>query len=520
MTKMRFDVQRTRISIFDALLRARSENGGATKIAEDIDRKPISYDDIVRASFALGAKIKRLAKQGAPVGILLPTGIGAVVTFFALHAWGRIPAMLNFTAGPANLKNACDAAGIRVILTARRFVENGKLEALIAQLETHTPVIFLEDLRTRISVFDKLGAAFAAAFPKLFRARVRPDDAGVLLFTSGTLGSPRGVLLSNANVVANVEQAANHLYFEPDWIFFNPLPVFHCFGLTAGTLLPILIGRKVFLYPTPLHFRPIPKLIAECGANVLFATDTFAAQYGRAADPEDLGGLRFAVLGAERVRDETRALYEQKFGVMLLEGYGATEAAPVLAVNQPSANVVGSVGRLLPGVEARLAPVDGIPGAGRLFVRGPNIMLGYLSSGGGLGVEPPEDGWHDTGDVIRFDEQGNVVILGRIKRFAKIGGEMVSLNAAENVVSGLWPECRHAVVSLPCHRKGEKLVLVTENDSADVSQLVKFALNQGAPEIAIPKRILKVPALPVLGTGKTDYGAVQRIVDSQTPEAA
>ena len=518
--EQRFDVARTRIGLFDALLRAAAENGKHHKIAEDIDRKLLSYHNIIQAAFALGGKIAKRSRKGEAVGVLLPTGLGAVVVFFALHAFGRIPAMLNFTAGIANLQHGCDLAEVKTILTARRFVENGKLEHLIEGLERRFDVVFLEDVRAKINLFDKLGAAFCALFPKLFRARLDPDAPGVVLFTSGTMGTPRGVLLSHANVVANVEQATAHIAFEPDWIFFNPLPVFHCFGLTAGMLLPLLSGHRVFLYPTPLHYKQIPPLIRECGANVLLATDTFASHYARSGNPDDLANLRLAVLGAERVKDETRFLFTDKLGVTVLEGYGATEAAPILAVNQPQANMVGSVGKMLPGVEWRLEPVEGLGNAGRLFVRGPNIMKGYLIPGSALEADPLVEGWHDTGDVVHVSADGFITILGRLKRFAKIGGEMVSLTASENVACGLWPQHRHAVVSLPCHRKGEKLVLVTDFDDADLNQLVRFAQSQGAPEIAIPKKIVKVPMVPVLGSGKTDYGAVEKIAVEETQEAA
>jgi acyl-[acyl-carrier-protein]-phospholipid O-acyltransferase / long-chain-fatty-acid--[acyl-carrier-protein] ligase len=516
MVQRRFEVARTRITLFDALLRARDEAGGKTKIIEDHDRKVLTYDDLVRAAFALGGKLKALTAPKENVGLLLPSGVGATVVFFALHAIGRTPVMLNFTAGAANIKGACKAAGVKRILTAHKFVDQGKLEHLVEELQRDVALTFLEDVREKVGLGDKVGALIKGFFPKAFRAPGNPDDPGVILFTSGSFGAPKGAVLSHANIVANVEQAQTHVEFAPDWIFFNPLPMFHCYGLTGGTLLPLLTGRKVFLYPSPLHFKEIPQLIAECGANILFATDTFAYQYARSAKGDGLKCLKFCVLGAEKVKPETRDLFMRRFGVELLEGYGATEASPVIAVNQPNnqpggANVHGTVGRILPGMEYRLDEVPGISDGKKLVVRGPNVMRGYLNADGGM--EELVDGWHDTGDVVAIDDQGFVTIVGRVKRFAKIGGEMVSLNAVEGFASAVWPEHRHAAVSLPDARKGERVVLISDAPDAEAGKILEWAQRNGAPEIAVPKKVLKVSEIPVLGTGKTDYVTVQRLAE-------
>jgi acyl-[acyl-carrier-protein]-phospholipid O-acyltransferase/long-chain-fatty-acid--[acyl-carrier-protein] ligase len=450
---------------------------------------------------------------------MLPSSAGGVVTFFALHAFGRVPTMLNFTAGIRNLKAACDLAEVKTVLTSHRFVEQGKLHDLIDALETKAKVVYLEDVRQTIGLPDKLFAAAAGALPKQFRAAVSPSDPGVILFTSGSFGAPRGVVLSQANLVTNVRQIQAHIPLDPNWVFFNPLPIFHCFGLTGGALLPILAGMKAFQYPSPLHTKQIPPLIKDTGASVLLATDTFVNQYARSADRDELSGLTFVVCGAEKVRDETHNLIAERFGpIPLLEGYGATEASPVIAVNTPTDNRRGTVGGLLPGIETRLEPVDGIPGGGKLLVRGPNVMSGYLTPGGG--IEPPGEGWHDTGDVVSISDDNWIRILGRVKRFAKVGGEMVSLTAAEDLASAVWPNCRHAVVSVPDPKKGERLVLVTDRRGADAGPLLAHAKTLGAPELAVPRKIICVPEIPVLGTGKTDYVALQRIVDAEMRRAA
>jgi acyl-[acyl-carrier-protein]-phospholipid O-acyltransferase/long-chain-fatty-acid--[acyl-carrier-protein] ligase len=488
-------------------------------ILEDQERRPLTYLDLIRAAFALGRKIAGFTAKGERVGVMLPSSAGGVITFFALHAIGRVPTMLNFTAGIRNMKAACELAGVRTVLTSHRFVEQGKLHDLIDALEGIAKVVYLEDVRRGIGLPEKLYAAAAGALPSQFRSSLPPSAPGVILFTSGSFGAPRGVVLSHQNLVANCRQIAQHIALDPHWVFFNPLPIFHVFGLTGGVLLPLLCGMKAFQYPSPLHTRQIPALVKDTNAAVLLATDTFVSQYARAAEPGDLSGLRFVVCGAEKVREETHNLIAEKFGpIPLLEGYGATECAPVIAVNKPDDNRRGTVGGLLPGMETRLEPVQGIPGGGKMLVRGPNVMSGYLRADGG--VDPPTDGWHDTGDVVSITDDGWVRILGRVKRFAKIGGEMISLTAAEDLAAGVWPESRHAVVAVADPRKGERIILVTDRRDADVAPLLAHAREVGAPELAAPRKIIRVPEIPVLGTGKTDYVALQRIVDAELLRAA
>ena len=513
-----FNAQDGQKALFDALLDARDKYGAKKQILEDQDRNPLSYTDLVRASFALGRKIAAMTKPGEHVGILLPSGSGAVVTFFALHAFGRVPTMLNFTAGLRNLRAACELAGVKRVLTAHKFIELGKLHDIVDALEAKATITYLEDVRGTIGIADKLFAAAAGIFPRQFRAHAKPSDPGVVLFTSGSFGAPRGVVLSQANLVSNAMQIAAHIELDPAWVFFNPLPVFHCFGLTGGVILPLLTGMKAFQYPSPLHTKQIPALLKDAGASVLLATDTFVNQYARASESDELSGLRFIVCGAEKVREETHNLINEKFGnVPVLEGYGATEASPVIAVNKPNDNRRGTVGGLLPGQEWKIEPVEGIVGGGRLLVRGPNIMSGYLREDGG--VDAPEGGWHDTGDVVTVTDDLWITIKGRVKRFAKIGGEMVSLTAAEDLASAVWPDGRHAVISMPDKKKGEKLVLITDCQTAAVTSLVAHAQSVGAPELAVPRKILKVQEVPLLGSGKTDYVAIQRMADQDAKAA-
>ena len=511
-TASSFDPNSARRTLFEALIDARERFGGKSVIIEDQDRRPLTYTDFIRAAFALGRRIEKLTQPGERVGVLLPTSMGVAVTFFALHARGRVPVMLNFSAGARNVRSACASAGVQRILTSRRFIAQGRLEDLLEDLSHIATITYLEDIRRQIGASDRAYAALAGAFPRRFAAKTSPDDIGVILFTSGSFGAPKGVVLSQANLLANVAQVAAHIALDTEWIWFNPLPAFHSFGLTGGILVPLLQGLRSFQYPSPLHAKIIPGLVRETGASVLLSTDTFVNQYARSSQADDLSGLEFICCGAERVRAETHALIKDRFGVTVVEGYGVTEASPVVAVNKPEDNRPGCVGQIVPGLEARLDPVEGITGGGRLVLKGPNVMCGYLGADGQ--AEGLDGGWYDTGDIVSIDEDGWVKILGRAKRFAKIGGEMVSLGAVEDLVAGLWPDARHAVVSLADEKKGERLVLITEHPVAEAADLISHFRASGAPELAAPRRLLRVNELPVLGSGKTDYVAIQRMAEA------
>jgi acyl-[acyl-carrier-protein]-phospholipid O-acyltransferase / long-chain-fatty-acid--[acyl-carrier-protein] ligase len=518
-TAMSVDVERWQQPVFKALIEARSKYGADRAALVDGDDRVLTYEEIIRAALALGHALKKGTKSGEAVGVLLPTGAGAVITFFALSAYGRVPAMLNFTSGAAGLKSALNTAQVKRIVTAKRFVELGKLDALIDTFSKTHEIVYLEDVRENLSLIDKMFAAVGTFVPSLVASHALYSRPAVILFTSGTEGEPKGVALSHANLLSNVEQVREHIALYETDILFNPLPTFHCFGLTVGSLMPLLLGIKIVCHPTPLQPHEIVKRIRETGATILLSTDTFISQYARAGDQGDLNSLRLAVCGAERLRDETRALLRKKYAIELLEGYGVTEAAPVVAANQPEANRPGTVGRLMAGMKARLEPVEGIANAGRLFVKGPNVMLGYIKPDKPGVIQPPEDGWHDTGDVVSIDDEGFIAIKGRLKRFAKIGGETVSLAVVESIASALWPDFSHAAIAVPDGRKGEQIVLVTTNKNAERLDLVGWANNHGVAELAVPRRIVAVEEIPVLGTGKTDYVQVEKQVKAQAAAA-
>ena len=518
MTNMVFATTNYRRTLFEALLEARHIYGGHQPIVEDIRRQPLSYNRLLAGSFALGRELAALSAPGERVGLLLPNSAGAAIAFFALTATGRVPALLNYSTGLAGMRSACRAAEIRTIVTARAFLTAAKLEAAAADLGKEIRILDLEDLARGIGRAKKLAAWGRGLRPKFFLPRgIGPEDPAVVLFTSGSEGTPKGVVLSHANILANRYQMGALLDFNPRDVVFNALPIFHSFGLTGGLLLPLLAGVKTFLYPSPLHYRLVPQLAYDSNATIFFGTDTFLAGYARAANAYDFYSLRYVFAGAERVRAETRAAWAEKFGLRILEGYGATEMSPVIAVNTPMQFKAGTAGRFIPGIDWRLEPVPGVAEGGRLILKGPNLMLGYLRAETPGRLEPPEASVYDTGDIVSVDARGFVTILGRLKRFAKVGGEMVSLAAVESAIAALWPDRRHAVIAVPDVRKGEQLLLVTEHAGASREELLAHAREMGLPELFLPRTIIHVERLPLLGSGKPDYKAIAELVRQAEP---
>ncbi len=504
-------------TLFAALVRAQEQRAAQKIAVEDPLGSKLSYRKLILGAQVLGAELEREAPLGASVGVMLPNSAGVAATFFALQSIGRVPAMINFTAGPANVLAACAAAKVEVVLTSTAFVEKAKLGPVVEKLREKVRIVYLEDVRARIGFADKLRGLLQGSTPRAARSA---DDPAVVLFTSGSEGAPKGVVLSHRNILANCAQCLTRFAANGEDKVFNVLPVFHSFGLTGGMIMPLVGGIPVYLYPSPLHYRIVPELVYGSNATILFGTDTFLNGYARAAHPYDFHRVRLIMAGAEAVKERTRQTYAEKFGVRILEGYGVTETSPVLAMNSPLANRAGTVGRLSPLMQARLEPVPGIEDGGRLLVRGPNVMLGYYRAENPGVLERPADGWHDTGDIVTIDADGFVRIKGRAKRFAKIGGEMVSLTAVEAMASELWPSALSIVVSLPDARKGERLVLITQEKAATREALSRQAKLKGASELSVPAEVMIVDHVPLLGSGKPDYVAATALARERAGSAA
>ncbi|MCK5829399.1 MAG: AMP-binding protein [Methylococcales bacterium] len=517
MSEMMFTTGQQHQSIFSALLDARKIHGGKHTVAEDLERKPLSYNALITRSIAIGNVLKKITQEQENVGIFLPNSAKTLNIILGLQLFNRVPAMLNFSTGSKGMLSACKTAKVKTVLTSRRFVELGKFTDEAKALEKQINLVYLEDLASSISGLDKLKALIQSKTIDFWynHQQLNPEMPAVVLFTSGSEGEPKGVVLSHANILANHKQIASRINFNAQDVVLNFLPMFHSFGFTAGTMLPVLSGMTTFFYPSPLHFTVIPEIAYDIGATIMFGTNTFLTSYAKKAHAYDFYKMRYVVAGAEKLQDSTRQIWAEKFGIRILEGYGATETSPVAAVNTPMYFKLGTVGRLMPRMQYKLEDIPGIKDAGKLHLYGPNIMQGYYLSDNPGKLVPPKSiygtGWYDTGDIVNVDEEGFVSIRGRSKRFAKVGGEMISLAAIEQLAVKAWPDADHASTSLPDEKKGEQVILLTTQKGADSKQLQ--VSSKGVQSIALPKKVFVVDFIPMMATGKINYPEVTKLAE-------
>lgn len=521
LTSMSLTTKANKRTLSGMLLEAASIHGFTKEILEDSSRKVFTYRGVLLSSLALGSFFARRFSGEKVVGVLLPNCNAHVFTFFGLSLANIIPAELNFTAGVRHLMASCKAADLKKVVTVRALWDDDSCVSLRRELPKQVEVIFLEDIRKECSLWDKFRSLLVVPLMVLgpgvtswvlrfmgFDAR-KPEDVGVILFTSGSEGSPKGVALSHRALVSNFMQLDARVDFSPSDRVFNALPLFHSFGLSVGTLLPLFSGMRCFLYPSPLHYKKIADLVYETEATLLFGTDTFLRGYARVAHSYDFFRVQYVFAGAEKLSESTRQLWFERFGVRIFEGYGATETAPVLSMNTRMFYKSGSVGRMLPGVEYRLRRVDGIQEGGVLEVRGPNVMNGYLRSTAPGVIEPLTDGWYDTGDVVTIDDDGFLSIVGRARRFAKVAGEMISLLTVERVIEDASADARCAIVVRRHPTRGEELVLFTDSEWLTKAEVQGWIREAGLSPSWAPRDVRCITSIPLLPSGKVNYAMLE-----------
>lgn len=496
-----------RRTLFDALVDAAALYGRRTRIIEDLRRQVNTYGDLLKGSLALGRLTARFTAPGERVGVMLPNLGATVCLVFGLTSRGRVAAMLNYSSGVEALRVACVAGVLRTVITSRAFIQAAHLEHLLTALEG-CRIVYLEDLRETMTLADKLWIIKALLRPGAALPQQDPASPAIVLFTSGSEARPKGVVISHDTMLGVMAQLRAVIDFGPDDKYLNALPMYHTFGLIACTLMPLLSGTRLFLYTNPLHYKVVPEYAYTRDCTYIFGTSTFLGNYARQAHPYDFYRARFIIAGGEKLNPEVSKLWFSKFGLRVYEGYGATECGPAMSLNTPLAFRDGSVGRFLSGIEYRIVPVPGIEQGGVLHVRGPNLMMGYMFSDAPGVLQPPRSelgaGWYNTGDVVSVDDDGFVTIHGRVKRFAKIAGEMVSLERVEHIAYQASPAFKHAALVEMTHT-GESTVLLTTDPQLDRITLMHTARQLNIRELAVARRVMKVDTLPLLGSGKVDY---------------
>lgn len=506
-------------ALFESFLDACTEHGRGKPLIEDPKQGVQTYGAILRASLALGRLLSRATADNERVGVLLPNVPATVQTVLALSGAGRVPVMLNYSGGVTAVQVARAAAGVRTVVTSRQFVEQARLQPLIEAL-AGCALVYLEDLRSRFRWSDKLWlVVYALRLPRRVIARRAAADPAVVLLTSGSDGEPKAVVLSHRAIIANVVQIRTVIEFTPRDKILNPLPLYHAYSFTAGMALPLITGTRLYLYISPLHYRAIPDIAYRHDCTVLFGTSTFLSYYAAYAHPADFTRLRYVISGGEQLAPDVARVWMEKFGLRILEGYGCTECAPVISLATPSSYRPGTVGRLLPAMHYHVEPVSGIERGGVLHLKGPNVMLGHLLSEAPGVLRPCQSahgtGWYDTGDIVEIDEEGFVTIHGRMRRFAKIAGEMVSLDRIEQVARLASPSHFHAAVLKVEEYGGETTVLFTTDPQLDRIALQSAARAAGSRDLAVARHIVKIRELPLLPSGKTNYASLTQMARSQ-----
>jgi acyl-[acyl-carrier-protein]-phospholipid O-acyltransferase/long-chain-fatty-acid--[acyl-carrier-protein] ligase len=482
----------------------------------DSTGQELTFARALTAALLLAGVIRRTTKGQRHVAVLLPASVGAALANVALSLAGRIPVNLNFTAGHDAMAAAIERCGITTILTARSFLAK-------AGLETIDGMVFVEDFLKAIPLTTKLRTALAvkvlpsAVLVRLYASKDRPDDLATIIFSSGSTGIPKGVMLTHRNILSNIDSVMHVFKLTDSDVMIGVLPFFHAFGFTATLWLPLVNGFGVAYHPNPMDATTIGDLAGKYRGTIIISTPTFYSSYIRKVQPEQFAVIRYAVVGAEKLRQPIAAAFKERFAIDLIEGYGCTEMSPVVAVNMPDQRP-GSVGRPLPGVRARVVdPITGegplVGEEGMLLVSGPNRMLGYLDDPD-LTATVFHDDWYVTGDIATIDADGFIRITDRLSRFSKIAGEMVPHMKVEEEIQDLLGEGHTStVVSVADESRGERLIAFYSDPALSPAELWDKLTATSLPRLWIPKRedLRPMESIPTLGSGKIDVQRLKKI---------
>ncbi|WP_236620365.1 AMP-binding protein [Sporolactobacillus laevolacticus] len=494
------------VNLFDEMVR-QAKARPKKVIIEDLSNA-LTYNKFLIAVNIMSRKINEVVKNEDRVGIFLPNVVAQVIVLFSLFKNEQKPCILNFTMGTQNIIDCMETASLKTVLTSKEFIKKADLGYTLEEMEKQVKIIYLEDLRDGISAFHKVSGLIESRVSR-FKKR---ETSEVILFTSGTESKPKGVVLTHRNIFANIKQVFAHIEVKETDRIFNPLPLFHSFGMTVGSILPLVTNVKVFLYPSPLSYREIPKAIHKDKSTLFVATNTFFSNYAKFATKEQFQTLRIVVAGAEKLKDDVRETYKNKFGITILEGYGATETSPIISLNTHQHYKEGTVGQLIPLMEAKIAKVEGVEEGGNLLLKGPNVMKGYLIHGKGF---VPCGEWYNTGDIAQIDQDGFIHLIARLKRFAKIAGEMISLNKVEELALECFGESAFYTVSIPDKRKGEQIVMFTTKSKISSREFKKFIKSKKMSMLYMPSSIDYVDEIPLLGSGKPNYWALENLAKNK-----
>lgn len=467
--------------------------------------KNVTYKQLLIATFIVAKKISKLTEDHY-IGIMVPTSAGCIVASLATLTAGKVPVMINYSTGARkNCRYAMKKCNFDTILTSKKLLEKLDIQPL-------PEMIFLEDIMAEIKLFDKIKGLIKSKLPDTFSKKGDIDDNSVILFTSGSEKDPKAVQLTHRNIGSNIESIIKAIKVEDNFIFIGVLPLFHVFGLTTTFWLPLLMGSSLVAHANPLDYATIARSIKKYKATIITATPTFFHGYNMKSEPGDFKTLKYAVAGGDKLTMHIWKAFKDKHGVDLCEGYGTTETSPVVSTNLPEHNRLGSIGKPLSGVKVKIIDLDTDkevePGnLGKILVKGDLVMKGYLGDLEETSLRI-HNGWYDTGDMGMLDKDGFLWHKGRLKRFVKIGGEMISLVAVESELEKLLPENNSCcVVEVPHPTKGAEIVAAITVEDLNSKKIIK-QLSETLPPIAIPKKFIYFKELPMMGNGKVNFREV------------